>query len=278
MTSDDSLRAGEPQAIGPLILALETSSTACSVALDDGQRIHVDHRVAPRAHAQLLLPMIDALLADAGIDAAELDAIAWGQGPGSFTGLRIAAAVTQAIAWANDLPVIGCSSLEVLALSGLAASADAAAAAGTGASAPSTTADPGEAAAFDGILVLVDARMDELYWNAFRREGDGLVALGPDRLQRPEALADAFGELPQACWLLVGDGIAAAARDDRSARAMSALDVATRLPELLPDARWILPGAHRRLLAGEGQPAASAAPVYLRDASAWRRLGDPAPR
>ena len=262
MTPDESTPAHEPHTAGPLILALETSSTACSVALGDGRRIHVDHRVAPREHAQLLLPMIDALLTDAHVDAAALDAIAWGHGPGSFTGLRIAAAVTQAIAWANDLPVIGASSLEVLALSGLAASAVG--------SVPFGSIDAHDASAIEGVVALVDARMGELYWNAFRREGDALMALGPDRLQRPEALLDAFRELGQRRWLLVGDGIAAVPPDT-----LMVLDVVASLPDMVPDARWLLPEARRRLLAGEGQAAATAAPVYLRDERAWRRLDEP---
>ena len=247
------------------ILAIETSSTACSVALQDEQGIRVDHRIAPRAHAQLLLPMIDALLAAASMRADTLDALAWGAGPGSFTGLRISAAVIQAMAWTNDLPVIGCSSLEVLARSGLAA----ARLAGT------DPADVGSASdtpvsRVDGVLVLVDARMGELYWNAFRRDGDDLLALGPDALQRPEAMLEALAALPTGRWLLAGDGLPACV-DDVLAR----LDVMAALPDQVPDARWLLPIAQRRLRAGQFGPAQSAVPVYLRDERAWRRLDDP---
>jgi len=91
------------------ILALETATDNCSVALSIGYDIHVQTELAPRKQAQLLLPMVDAMLAEAGIARAQLDALVFGQGPGSFTGLRVAAAASQGIAMALDLPVVGVS-------------------------------------------------------------------------------------------------------------------------------------------------------------------------
>jgi len=90
-----------------IILALETATDNCSVALSVGGDIHVKTECSPRKQAQLLLPMVDAVLAEAGIARTQLDALVFGQGPGSFTGLRVAAAASQGIAMALDLPVVG---------------------------------------------------------------------------------------------------------------------------------------------------------------------------
>src|SRR5688500_1413319 len=102
----------------PTILALDTSTEACSCAVLHAGRIHERHELVPRQHAQLLLPMVQQLLHGLGLEFQELDAIAFGKGPGSFTGLRIAAGVTQGIAFAANLPVIPVSTLAALALQG----------------------------------------------------------------------------------------------------------------------------------------------------------------
>jgi tRNA threonylcarbamoyladenosine biosynthesis protein TsaB len=97
------------------ILALDTSTAACSVALLCGDKMLSRFEVQPNQHARLLLPMIESVLAEVGLHQKQLDAIAFGRGPGSFTGLRIAASVTQGIAFAHDLPVIPVSSLQAMA-------------------------------------------------------------------------------------------------------------------------------------------------------------------
>ena len=88
------------------ILALDTSTDACSVALSCNGEIKEDFRIIPRQHTQQLLPMIEAILADAGIAISALDAIAFGRGPGSFAGIRIATGVAQGLAYGADLPVL----------------------------------------------------------------------------------------------------------------------------------------------------------------------------
>src|SRR3989338_484571 len=135
-----------------VILALDTSTEACSCALQVRGEIIEDYAVIPRQHAQNILPMIQQLLHKAGLTFAQLDAIAFGRGPGSFTGLRIAAGVAQGLALASDLPVLPVSTLAALALQG--------------------HADTGDSA----LLACLDARIDEVYWAWYSIE-NGLPVL-----------------------------------------------------------------------------------------------------
>lgn len=234
------------------VLALDTSTDACSVALDHGGRLHFRHQVEARAHNRLLLPMIDDVLAEADLLPQNLDALAFGRGPGSFTGLRIAAAVTQGLAWAHALPVLGVSSLEVLAAEALA-----------------------RFPAAVGVMTLLDARMDECYWNVFLCDADGLEAREEDGIDGPAAISAALegrcGARP-GVWLLVGADLLA----EPLRPAWPGCELIT-VEDLLPDARTLLALAMPRLRAGEGRPAAEAVPTYLRDASRWRRLDDMPP-
>lgn len=131
------------------LLALETATTHCSVALLMGsEQLHLNE-VAPQKHAALLLPMVDKLMAQAGLSKSQLDAVAFGQGPGSFTGLRIAAAATQGIALGLDLPVAGVSTLAALAhqryrIAGVAQ-----------------------------CIACLDARMSEIYWGFYETQSMG---------------------------------------------------------------------------------------------------------
>jgi tRNA threonylcarbamoyladenosine biosynthesis protein TsaB len=122
------------------ILALDTTSTACSVALQLNGKISSLHRVAPMQQTNLLLPMIDELLTSSGVQLNELDAIAFGAGPGSFTGMRIASSVTQGLAFAANLPVIRISSLAAIALAAH------------------------QTMQKQSYLVALDARMGQIYW------------------------------------------------------------------------------------------------------------------
>src|SRR5690242_7917766 len=159
------------------LLAIETSTEACSVALVHGQEVFARSELAPRRHAELALPMADALLAEAGLGRHALDAIAVGRGPGAFTGVRLGVALAQGMALALDRPVVPVSSLAALALE--AAEDDAA------------------------ILAVIDARMGEIYAACYRRdEAGGLVALDEERVCAPGALV-----LPAAhAWNVVGTG------------------------------------------------------------------------
>lgn len=141
------------------LLAIETSSDACSVALADGTRVHERHTVEARSHTTVLMPMIESLLAESGISLQALDAVVLGNGPGSFIGMRIGASVAQGICFAAGLKLIPVSSLAAIAGEVIAGY------------------DSGD------ILVAQDAHMNEVYVGHFERGHDGLpVATGPERI------------------------------------------------------------------------------------------------
>ncbi|MBL4762101.1 MAG: tRNA (adenosine(37)-N6)-threonylcarbamoyltransferase complex dimerization subunit type 1 TsaB [Gammaproteobacteria bacterium] len=135
------------------ILAIDTSTTACTVALKAGDECYERFVIAPREHANLVLPMIESVLAEAGLSRASLDYIAYGCGPGSFTGVRIAAGIVQGIALALDLPVVPVSSLRCVA---------------------QVCFDQHQT---DTVLAAFDARMKEVYWGLYSANSDGVMLL-----------------------------------------------------------------------------------------------------
>ena len=168
------------------LLAFETATEACSVALYVDGHIIARHEVAPRKHAEYALPWAEALLAEAGIKRSQLDAIAISRGPGAFTGVRLAIAIAQGIALALDKPMVVMSTLQVIA-----------------ASVPPANAGEGKK---QRILAAIDARMGEVYVGAFERNGDALLALSNETVCAPQAvtLPDDLGG-----WHAVGTGFSA---------------------------------------------------------------------
>jgi tRNA threonylcarbamoyladenosine biosynthesis protein TsaB len=226
------------------LLALDTSSGQCSAALLLAQQVQFRAVLTAREHAMLLLPMVDELLAEAGLGLAALDGIAFGRGPGSFTGLRIAAAVTQGLAAGAGLPVFPVSSLRALARQ---ARERMLAAAGS--------LPPGV------LLACMDARMNEVYWGSY---GDGL-----------EEAVEAVG--PVSALLSVPLPVVAAAAG-KGLAAWPDIAVSLQLPpeqvfgEAEPHASDVAWLAAQDL--ARGAPwldAALAQPVYLRDQVAHAR-------
>ena len=218
------------------LLALDAVTDACSVAVHDGDRVFCRFAVMPRQHAARMLPLIDEVLEEAGLVAADLGAVAWGHGPGAFNGVRIAAGVVQGIAWSRELPVVGVSTLAALAQG---------------------------AYRRHGVRTVwsaLDARMGEVYWGGYVLEegADVMVAAVPDCVGDPaqvpvsRALADAAG---------IGTGWQAY----RQALTERVGSPALVDGEALPDARDMLPLARHALRAGQWTTARDAAPVYLRD-------------
>jgi tRNA threonylcarbamoyladenosine biosynthesis protein TsaB len=215
------------------LLALETATDCCSVALLVGDEVIEDHRLAPRQHAALILPMIDGVLAAAGIDRCALDAIAFGRGPGAFTGLRIAAGVAQGFALGLDRPVVPVSTLAAMA----------------------------QASGAGRVLTAFDARLGEVYYGYYSRGADGLVeADADDALAPPDAVT-----LPaDRTWRGTGVGAGWAAHGEtlraRLGARIEAVD-ATSEPHAGPLVRL----AARAFERGQAVPPELALPVYLRD-------------
>jgi tRNA threonylcarbamoyladenosine biosynthesis protein TsaB len=212
------------------LLAFETATEACSVALWIDGDVRERFEIAPRRHAGLALPWADALLAEAGVAKSQLDAIAVGRGPGAFTGVRLAIAIAQGIALALDRPVVPVSTLAALAMRA-----------------------PG-----DRILSAIDARMGEVYLGAFAREHDGLpMPAGHEAVGKPDAIV-----IPDGDWYGVGTGFAAAdgALDRRLGARLVAVEAAA-----LPHAADIARIAAHAFEQGEAVAPERAEPAYLRN-------------
>lgn len=214
------------------LLAIETATETCSVALSMNGDVQQRFAHAPRQHTELLLPWVEELLAEAGIGFAALDGIAFSRGPGSFTSLRIGIGVVQGLAWASDCPVIPVSSLAATA----------------------------QVAAEQGIksaLVALDARMNEVFTGLFSINDNGIMTAvdqervcGPDLIQVPDVAEthavgigfDRYPELKELATQLAGVQV-----------------------DIWPNASSILKLAKEWLRSNKALPAELAQPVYLRD-------------
>lgn len=220
------------------LLALDTASGQCSVALQVDADVRFRAVLTARDHARLLLPLVDELLVEAGLVLGALDGIAFGRGPGSFTGVRIAAAVTQGLAAGAGLPVLPVSSLRALA-----------------AQARRRVLEAGETLPDGALLGCMDARMGEVYWGLF----------GPGLQDAPEQVAP-----PQALQVAGFPATAAAAGKGLSAWPQIAdslqLPPARLFADAEPHALDVLQLAAADLAGGAAwQDAALAQPVYLRN-------------
>jgi tRNA threonylcarbamoyladenosine biosynthesis protein TsaB len=209
------------------LLALETSTEYCSCALSVAGEVRELCVQAGHTHSERLLPMVAELMAEAGIGYGQLDVIAFGAGPGSFTGLRIACGAMQGLAFAHDLPVVPVSTLEALA-----ADSDA-----------------------DRVLTCLDARMGELYLAAYERAGAGWREVFAPALLRTDNLPQLEGQ-----WTGIGSGLAAHGTVLHARYALSSTQ-----PEHFPRARAIAALALVKAARGETVAAEAAAPFYLRD-------------
>jgi len=217
------------------ILAIETATEACSVALLLEDEVQERFEIAPRQHAVLLLPFVESLLAAAGLTLARLDSIAFGCGPGSFTGLRIAAGVTQGLAFGADLPVVAVSTLAALA--------------------QGTVRQHGARA----VLAALDARMKEVYWGAFRCDDNGLVdRLGGEVVCTPQGVRVPATDH----WVGAGSGWDSYADVLATQCSMASADIyRNQQPHAADMARL----AARAFAQGNAVAAEQAIPVYLRD-------------
>jgi len=218
------------------LLAFDTSTEACSVALWIDGEMRERYEVAPRRHTELVLPWAEELLAEAGIAKAQIDAIAVGRGPGAFTGVRLAVALAQGMALALDRPVLAISTLAALAMRAVPA-----------------------AHANAEILAAIDARMGEIYLGRFVADADGLVtAIGEEWMATPAATTLAGDARCRG----VGTGFAAMDSALVAALADRLIDHdAAALPHAIDIARLAV-RAHAR---GEAIAADLLEPAYLRN-------------
>ena len=211
------------------ILAIETSTELCSVALLVGEDLHCDAALAPNQHAERLMPMIRQLLGSADLPMSGVDAVAFGQGPGSFTGLRIACGIAQGLALGASRPVIAVPSVLALA----------------------------EQAGGARVVVGLDARMGETYLAAYTHTGSDWSAVVEPALFPRAALPSLEGS----DWVAVGSGFDAF----DWLREAYAPRVGRHVGNALPRADAVARLAARRLARGEVLEAEGAAPLYLRD-------------
>lgn len=217
------------------LLAFESATRRLSVALWCDGAILEKHADGPSGGSEVLLPWAQQLLAEAGLSLRQLDGIAFGAGPGSFTGLRLACGITQGLAYGLDRPAVPVDTLAALALE-----------------------------SGDGrVLACLDARMNELYLGAYRVSGERV-----DAIMAPKVGAGETAPLPEgAGWRGVGDGFASAQGERLRQRLGSRLSAI--VPHLFPAASAVARLAAPALAAGGGVPAALAQPVYLRDKVAF---------
>ncbi len=212
------------------ILALETSTEYCSVALwQDGNVVNRCELVGQR-HSELLIGILDSLLHEAGVKISELDGIAFGAGPGSFTGVRIACGVTQGLALGADLPVVGVCTLQALA----------------------------QAAGHDKVIAALDARMGEIYHAVYEKRAGSWVTICEPNLCLPQQALP----VQASGWFGTGSGFAlyGAVLGNRYAGQISGSDI-----QAVPQASAIAEFAAPLFSAGQGMDAAQAMPFYLRD-------------
>lgn len=217
------------------ILALDTSTEYLSLALSlDGNFLMRDIH-AGQTHSQLILPLLHELLGEAGVSINDLDGIAFGAGPGSFTGLRIACGVAQGLAFGANLPVVGISTLMALA----------------------------QANGSEKVMACMDARMGEIYHAAYVRNKHDWDEVSAAGLSKPEAMPRLEGD----GWTGVGNGWQNYAQQ---LEACYGSQVTGIFPEAYPQAKAIAELAEPIFEAGLGRPAAEAAPIYIRNKVAFK--------
>ncbi|MDD7804306.1 MAG: tRNA (adenosine(37)-N6)-threonylcarbamoyltransferase complex dimerization subunit type 1 TsaB [Endozoicomonas sp. (ex Botrylloides leachii)] len=213
------------------LLALDTSTEACSVALNIDGEITGNLELLPRRHSREILPMVDKLLSKAGLAINNIDALVFGCGPGAFTGLRVATAIVQGLAFAADLPVIPVSTLAALAQQAY------------------------RCYGATHVLSAIDARMDEVYWGVFAEDDQLMMTQQCEMVMTPEKVILPMSE--SVSWVGIGTGWAyqqrlAVSVDTCYQKAFpNALDMVTLAVPAFKQEHWV--------------SAEKAMPVYLRD-------------
>lgn len=230
------------------LLALDTSTEACSVALlYKGEKTSLDE-FAQRTHTQRILPMVDTLLAQSGIGLKQVDGLVFGRGPGSFTGVRVGAGIAQGLALGADLPVIPISNLTAMAQAAY------------------------EKQGVEKVLSAIDARMNEVYFSQLSAQkvqldvGEFLdwQLLCPEQVLSPESVVAQLGQLTDG-WKTVGTGWSAYPQ-------LTAIAVGRETDIVLPSAQYMLSLAQLKWLQKQTISALEIEPTYLRNEVTWKKL------
>ncbi|PJE80801.1 tRNA threonylcarbamoyladenosine biosynthesis protein TsaB [invertebrate metagenome] len=223
------------------LLALDTATEACSAALNIDDEIIEHFEVIPRQHSKALLPMVENLLKEAGLAVTELDALVYGRGPGAFTGLRVATAMAQGIAFGADLPLIPVSTLAALAQQGLRCHQD------------------------SHVMAAIDARMGEVYWSAYIADNGIMQPVVDEIVCLPEEIS-----LPQTIdnkpWLGMGTGWSYRERLTQAGACVHNCDA-----NVFPHAQDMATLATTTFKAGDFIDPEQALPVYLRNKVALKK-------
>ncbi len=225
------------------ILAIDTATENCSVALLDGDNVYFRSEVAPRDHTKKVLPMVDEVLKEANVSLSQLDALAFGRGPGSFTGVRIGIGIAQGLAFGANLPMIGISTLAAMA--------------------QGTYRVHGS----EQVAAAIDARMSEVYWGRYVRQANGTwLEKEPECVIAPQQLVENLAADSQT-WKTTGTGWEAYAEE------FVGLPLQREAGDVLfPDAQDIVVLAKHEFESGNTVPVEESSPVYLRDNVAWKKL------
>ncbi|MCL6745277.1 tRNA (adenosine(37)-N6)-threonylcarbamoyltransferase complex dimerization subunit type 1 TsaB [Kosakonia sp. R1.Fl] len=225
------------------ILAIDTATEACSVALWNDGTTFAHFELCPREHTQRILPLVRDVLDDAELKLTQLDALAFGRGPGSFTGVRIGIGIAQGLALGAELPMIGVSTLATMAQGAWRK---------TGAT---------------RVLAAIDARMGEVYWAEYQRDENGVWhGEETEAVLKPQAVTERLQQLDGE-WAMVGTGWPAwPEMGNNSTATLRDGEI------LLPAAEDMLPIARQLLAAQKTVAVEHAEPVYLRNEVAWKKL------
>lgn len=225
------------------ILALDTATENCSVALIVDGKLYARSEVAPRDHTKKVLPMVDEVLKEANITLQDLDALAFGRGPGSFTGVRIGIGIAQGLAFGADLPMIGVSTMEAMAQACYRLHGK------------------------NHVASAIDARMSEVYWGRYVRQENGeWLKQEPECVVPPAVLAENL-QRDENVWTQAGTGWGA------YSEGLESLPLDTEGSDVLyPDAQDMVVLAQFEFAKGNTVAVEDSSPVYLRDNVTWKKL------
>ncbi|NMP31333.1 tRNA (adenosine(37)-N6)-threonylcarbamoyltransferase complex dimerization subunit type 1 TsaB [Thalassotalea sp. M1531] len=222
------------------LLAIDASTEACSVAIYNDGNVYSDFELCPQSHSLVLLPMVDRLLKESNSQLSDFDALVYGRGPGSFTGVRIGIGVAQGLAFAADIPTIGISTMQTMAQEAF------------------------EVHGQKYVNVAIDARMSEVYCSSWHLTDKGLMELATQEQVMPP---EKFSSLIENSGYGVGTGWQAYPQY-LAEKCQNNEEVAV----LYPNAKYMIPSAIQSFKNGETQPADQAQPVYVRDTVSWKKL------